>query len=78
MYIIKFIKLPQTYEMLIFDDLLRLLAEHRSEDLSEMNFYIQTTQKKFEFKDVLLIIHDKINNSVDLKRIDGDVFLANY
>lgn len=64
--------------MLIFDDLLRLLAEHRSEDLSEMNFYIQTTQKKFEFKDVLLIIHDKINNSVDLKRIDGDVFLANY
>ncbi|MDR4510423.1 MAG: hypothetical protein MRJ93_01805 [Nitrososphaeraceae archaeon] len=78
MYIIKFIKLPQTYEMLIFDDLLRLLAEHRSEDLSEMNFYIQTTQKKFEFKDVLLIIHDKINNSVDLKRIEGDVFLANY
>ena len=78
MYIIKIVKLPQIYEMLIFDDLLRLLAEHRSEDLSEMNFYIQTTQKKFEFKDVLLIIHDKINNSIDLKRIDGDVFLANY
>jgi len=78
MYIIKLVKLAQIYEMFIFDDLLRLLAEHRSEDLSEMNFYIQTTQKKFEFKDALLIVHDKIDNSVDLKRIDGDVFLANH
>lgn len=78
MYIIKFVKLSQRYEMFIFDDLLRLLAEHQSEDLSEMNFYIQTTQKKFEFKDVLLIVHDQNNSSVDLKRIEGDVFLDNH
>jgi len=43
--------------------------------LYELNFYLQTLQKKLEFEDFLLIIHDKINNSVDLKRSTEDIFL---
>jgi hypothetical protein len=39
------------------------------------NFYLQTLQKKLEFEDVLLIIHDKMNNSVDLKKTTEEIFL---
>lgn len=77
MYIIKLAKSPDLYNIVIFDDFVKEMAEHQCNDLYEMNFYIQTIQKKLKFKDALLILHDQINNSVDVRKIEGDIFFQN-
>lgn len=77
MYIIKLAKSPDLYNIMIFDDLVKVMAEHQCNDLYEMNFYIQTIQKKLKFKYALLIVHDQINNSVEVRKIEGDIFFDN-
>jgi hypothetical protein len=76
MYIIKIVKSQKQYNLFIFNGLVtEVIVQRNFDDIYEMNFYLQTTQKKLKFKDALLIIHDKINNSVDLKSVEGDIFL---
>lgn len=76
MKVIKIVKSEKTYHSIIYNDLVTEFIDETSfKDLYELNFYLQTLQKKLEFEDILLIIHDKINNSVDLKRSTEDIFL---
>lgn len=76
MKVIKIVKSEKTYHSIIYNDLVTEFIDETSfKDLYELNFYLQTLQKKLEFEDILLIIHDKINNSVDLKRSTKTFFL---
>lgn len=76
MKVIKIVKSEKKYHSVIYNDLVTEVIDEASfNDLYELNFYLQTLQKKLELEDVLLIIHDKINNSVDLKRSTEDIFL---
>ena len=76
MKVIKIVKSENTYHSVIYNDLVtEVIDEANFLDLYELNFYLQTLQKKLEFEDVLLIIHDKINNSVDLKKTTEEIFL---
>lgn len=76
MKVIKIVKSEKTYHSIIYNDLVTEVTDEASfNDLYELNFYLQTLQKKLEFEDVLLIIHDKINNSVDLKKTTEEIFL---
>jgi len=76
MKVIKIVKSGKKYHSVIYNDLVTEVIDEASfNDLYELNFYLQTLQKKLEFEDVLLIIHDKINNSVDLKKTTEEIFL---
>lgn len=76
MKVIKIVKSEKTYHSIIYNDLVTEVTDEASfNDLYELNFYLQTLQKKLEFEDVLLIIHDKMNNSVDLKKTTEEIFL---
>ena len=73
---IKIVKSEKTYHSVIYNDAVTEVIDDASfKDLFELNFYLQTLQKKLEIEDVLIIIHDKINNSVGLKRSTEDIFL---
>lgn len=76
MKVIKIVKSEKKYHSVIYNDLVtEVIDEACFNDLYELNFYLQTFQKKLEFEDVLLIIHDKMNNSVDLKKTKEEIFL---
>lgn len=76
MKVIKIVKSEKTYHSIIYNDLVTEVTDEASfNDLYELNFYLQTLQKKLEIEDVLLIIHDKMNNSVDLKKTTEEIFL---
>jgi len=76
MKVIKIVKSGKKYHSVIYNDLVTEVIDEASfNDLYELNFYLQTFQKKLEFEDVLLIIHDKMNNSVDLKKTTEEIFL---
>jgi len=77
MKIIKLLKMKENiYESIIFnDDLTVLCPQELFEDLYTLNFYLQTMQKKFNFNDSLIIIHDKINNSVEILKNNREIYL---
>lgn len=45
------------------------------DDLYTLNFYLQALQKKNNFYEILIIIHDKVKNEVNLFKSNGDIFL---
>lgn len=45
------------------------------DDLYTLNFYLQALQKKYNFYETLIIIHDKVKNEVNLFKSNGDIFL---
>ena len=45
------------------------------DDLHTLNFYLQALQKKYNFYETLIIIHDLVKNKVDLIKINGEIFL---
>jgi hypothetical protein len=77
MKIIKLLKTKENlYEAIIFNiDLTVLCPKETFEDLSTLNFYLQSMQKKLNFNQSLIIIHDKFNNSVEILKNNGEIFL---
>lgn len=45
------------------------------DDIYTLNFYLQALQKKYNFYETLIIIHDKVKNEVNLFKSNGDIFL---
>ena len=45
------------------------------DDLYTLNFYLQVLQKKYNFYETLIIIHDKVKNEVNLFKSNGEIFL---
>ena len=77
MKIIKLLKNQENkYEVILFNiDLTELSAKETFEDLYTVNFYLQSMQKKFNFHESLIIIHDKFNNTVELVKNNGEIFI---
>jgi hypothetical protein len=76
MKIIKLLKNKENiYETIIFNDDLTVLCPHETfDDLYTLNFYLQSMQKKLNFGDSLIIVHDKFNNSVEILKNNGEIF----
>ena len=77
MKIIKLIKTTENlYEVIIFNtDLTILCPKETFEDIYTLNFYLQSMQKKLDFNESLIIIHDKFKNSVEILKNNGEIFL---
>ena len=77
MKIIKLLKTQEKkYEVILFNkDLAELSAKETFDDLYTVNFYLQSMQKKLNFHENLIIIHDKFNNTVELVKNNGEIFI---
>ena len=77
MQIIKLLKTNENkYEVIILNkDLIELCDKETFEDLYTLNFYLQSMQKKLNFYESLVIIHDKCNNEVELLKNNGEIFI---
>ena len=77
MQIIKLLKTNENkYEVIILNkDLIELCDKETFEDLYTLNFYLQSMQKKLNFYESLVIIHDKYNNEVELLKNNGEIFI---
>ncbi len=77
MKIIKLLKTQENkYEVILFNiDLTELSPKETFEDLYTVNFYLQSMQKKLNFHESLIIIHDKFNNTVQLVKNKGEIFI---
>ena len=77
MQIIKLIKTKENkYEVILFNkDLIELYDKETFEDLYTLNFYLQSMQKKSNFYESLVIIHDKFNNNVELLKNNGEIYI---
>jgi hypothetical protein len=67
----------QKYEINTYNDDMTTLASVKEifDDLYTLNFYLQALQKKYNFYETLIIIHDLVKNKVDLIKINGEIFL---
>jgi hypothetical protein len=77
MKIIKLLKTQENkYEVTLFNkDLAELSAKETFDDLYTLNFYLQSMQKKLNFYESLIILHDKFNNTVELVKNNGEIFI---
>ena len=77
MKIIKLLKTQENkYEVILFNkDLAELSPKETFDDLYTVNFYLQSMQKKLNFHENLIIIHDKFNNTVELVKNNGEIFI---
>ena len=78
MKILKVLKnYDQKYEINIYNDDMTTLINVKEifDDLYTLNFYLQALQKKYNFYETLIIIHDLVKNKVDLIKINGEIFL---
>jgi hypothetical protein len=57
------------------EDLTNLNKKEIFDDLYTLNFYLQALQKKYNFYETLVIIHDKVKNEVNLFKNNGEIFL---
>ena len=57
------------------EDLTNLNKKEIFDDLYTLNFYLQALQKKYNFYETLVIIHDKVKNEVILFKNNGEIFL---
>jgi hypothetical protein len=67
----------QKYEINIYNDDMTTLTSVKEifDDLYTLNFYLQALQKKYNFYETLIIIHDIAKNKVDLFKNNGEIFL---
>ena len=77
MPIIKLLKTEgNKYEVILLNkDLIELCDKETFQDLYTLNFYLQSMQKKLNFYESLIIIHDKFNNNVELIKNNGEIFI---
>ena len=57
------------------EDLTNLNVKEIFDDVYTLNFYLQALQKKCNFYETLIILHDKVKNEVDLFKSNGEIFL---
>ena len=67
----------QKYEINTYNDDMTILTSVKEifDDLYTLNFYLQALQKKYNFYETLVIIHDKVKNEVILFKNNGEIFL---
>ena len=78
MKILKLIKTQDhKFEINLYnEDLINLINVNEIfDDLYTLNFYLQALQKKYNFYETLIIIHDIVKNKVDLFKNNGEIFL---
>ena len=77
MQIIKLLKTNENkYEVILLNkDLIELCDKETFQDLYTLNFYLQSMQKKLNFYECLVIIHDKYKNNVELIKNNGEIFI---
>ena len=77
MKILKLIKTQDhKFEINLYnEDLTNLNVKEIFDDLYTLNFYLQAFQKKYNFYETLIVLHDKIKNEVDLFKSNGEIFL---
>ena len=78
MKILKVLKtLDHKFEINLYnEDLTNLInVKEIFDDLYTLNFYLQALQKKYNFYETLIIIHDITKNKVDLFKNNGEIFL---
>jgi hypothetical protein len=77
MQIIKLLKTNENkYEVILLNkDLIELCDKETFQDMYTLNFYLQSMQKKLNFYECLVIIHDKYNNNVELIKNNGEIFI---
>jgi hypothetical protein len=77
MQIIKLLKTNEKkYEVILLNkDLIELCDKETFQDMYTLNFYLQSMQKKLNFYECLVIIHDKYNNNVELIKNNGEIFI---
>ena len=77
MKILKLIKTQDhKFEINLYnEDLTKLDVKEIFDDLYTLNFYLQALQKKYNFYETLIIIHDIVKNKVDLFKNNGEIFL---
>ena len=77
----KILKVRKTHDRkfeinLYNEDLTNLInVQEIFDDLYSLNFYMQALQKKYNFYETLVIIHDKVKNEVILFKNNGEIFL---
>ena len=78
MKILKVLKTPdRKFEINLYnEDLTNIInVQEIFDDLYTLNFYMQALQKKYNFYETLIIIHDIVKNRVDLFKNNGEIFL---
>ena len=77
MKILKLIKTQDhKFELNLYnEDLTNLNVKEIFDDVYTLNFYLQALQKKYNFYETLIILHDKVKNEVDLFKSNGEIFL---
>ena len=77
MKILKLIKTQDhKFEINLYnEDLTNLNVKEIFDDVYTLNFYLQALQKKYNFYETLIILHDKVKNEVDLFKNNGEIFL---
>jgi hypothetical protein len=77
MQIIKLLKTNENkYEVILLNkDLIELCDKETFQDMYTLNFYLQSMQKKLNFYECLVIIHDKYKNNVELIKNNGEIFI---
>ena len=67
MNIIKIEKYNERITLSLYESNLTLIESNSFVDIYTTNFYMQTLARKYNIKKVLLVIHDKNKNSVEMR-----------
>jgi hypothetical protein len=67
MHIAKIQKLEKKAILILYDMDLNVLEEESFDDVSSLNFFLQTLPRKYDIKRTLLVVHDEIRNKVYLQ-----------
>ena len=72
MHIAKIIKKEKKVGLVFCDKDLKVLEEESFEDVSSLNFFLQTLPRKYDVEKTLLIVHDQSLNMVDMQIASGE------
>jgi hypothetical protein len=67
MHIAKIQKLENKTILVLYDIDLNVLEEESFDDVSSLNFFLQTLPRKYDIKRTLLVVHDERRNKVYLQ-----------
>lgn len=67
MHIAKIQKLEKKTTLILYDMDLTVLEEESFDDVSSLNFFLQTLPRKYDIKRTLLVVHDERRNKVYLQ-----------
>ena len=65
------------FEIKLYNQDMTLLTDTKEsfDDLYTLNFYLQALQKKYNFFETLVVMHDMSKNKVELFKYNGEIFL---